>query len=208
MKWRKLRNKPNTVFTKQRHIQKMSVMKCRQLMNLVQCLSLKAKKVKQILTYHETSVFITKFHTAQSWARVIQSTIQGAIRKFLGCYCCNCLGIRKWERRPGSHLKKPSASVCHVTPCCEHVLFLHKAFRLRVSFCLRWMTKLSNVSASSFAWSSVNPLPKPLKCFVRFFGEHSLSRAAVFEWHSRFKTSRVSDDDDEYSGQPSTIKTT
>jgi hypothetical protein len=29
------------------------------------------------------------------------------------------------------------------------------------------MAKLSNTSESSFAWSSVNPLLKPLKCFVR-----------------------------------------
>jgi hypothetical protein len=40
------------------------------------------------------------------------------------------------------------------------------------------------------------------------FGEHSLSWAAVFEWHSCFKASRVSVEDDERSGQPSTSKTT
>jgi hypothetical protein len=38
------------------------------------------------------------------------------------------------------------------------------------------------------------------------FGEHSLSMAAVFEWHSRFKASRVSVEDDEHSGLPSTTK--
>jgi hypothetical protein len=40
------------------------------------------------------------------------------------------------------------------------------------------------------------------------FGEHSLSQTAVFEWHSRFKAGRVSVEDDEYSGRPSTRKTT
>jgi hypothetical protein len=40
------------------------------------------------------------------------------------------------------------------------------------------------------------------------FGEHSLSRTAVFEWHACFKTGRVSVEDDECSGQPSTSKTT
>jgi hypothetical protein len=40
------------------------------------------------------------------------------------------------------------------------------------------------------------------------FGEHSLSRTAVVEWHSRLKAGRVSVEDDEYSGRPSTIKTT
>jgi hypothetical protein len=39
------------------------------------------------------------------------------------------------------------------------------------------------------------------------FGEYSLSRTAVFEWHSRFKASRVSVADDERSGRPSTNKT-
>jgi hypothetical protein len=46
------------------------------------------------------------------------------------------------------------------------IVFTRVLFRLRVSFCLGWMAKLSNVFASSFAWSFVNPLPKPLKFFV------------------------------------------
>jgi hypothetical protein len=40
------------------------------------------------------------------------------------------------------------------------------------------------------------------------FGEHSLSRTVVFEWHSGFKTGWVSGEDDERSGWPSTRKTT
>jgi uncharacterized protein YdbL (DUF1318 family) len=40
------------------------------------------------------------------------------------------------------------------------------------------------------------------------FEEHSLSRTAVFEWHSRFKASRVSVGNDERSGRTSTNKTT
>jgi hypothetical protein len=47
-----------------------------------------------------------------------------------------------------------------------------------------------------------------LKMFREAFGEHSLSWTAVFEWHSRFKASRVSVQDDERSGKPSTSKTT
>jgi hypothetical protein len=38
-------------------------------------------------------------------------------------------------------------------------------------------------------------------------GEYSLSRTAVFEWHSHFKASRVSVKDDEHSGQLNTSKT-
>jgi hypothetical protein len=40
------------------------------------------------------------------------------------------------------------------------------------------------------------------------FGEHSLSQTAVFEWHSHFKASRVSAEDDKRSGRPSTSKMT
>jgi hypothetical protein len=34
------------------------------------------------------------------------------------------------------------------------------------------------------------------------FGEHSLSERVVFEWHSRFKASQVSTEDDNGSGHP------
>jgi hypothetical protein len=40
------------------------------------------------------------------------------------------------------------------------------------------------------------------------FGEHSLSQTAVFEWHSCFKAGRVSAEDDERPGRPSTSKIT
>jgi len=34
------------------------------------------------------------------------------------------------------------------------------------------------------------------------FGDQSLSREQVFQWHSRFKTGHTSVDDDEYTGRP------
>jgi hypothetical protein len=37
--------------------------------------------------------------------------------------------------------------------------------------------------------------------------EHSLSRTVVFEWHSCFKADRVSVEDNERSGWPSTSRT-
>jgi hypothetical protein len=40
------------------------------------------------------------------------------------------------------------------------------------------------------------------------FGEHCLSRTTVFVWHSRFNAGRVSVEDYELSGRPSTSKTT
>jgi hypothetical protein len=48
--------------------------------------------------------------------------------KFPECYCCKCLGERRRERRPRSHFHKPIASVCHVTPRCDHALFLQEFF--------------------------------------------------------------------------------
>jgi hypothetical protein len=32
------------------------------------------------------------------------------------------------DGRPRSHFRKPIASVCHLTPCCEHALFLYECF--------------------------------------------------------------------------------
>jgi hypothetical protein len=47
-----------------------------------------------------------------------------------------------------------------------------------------------------------------LEMLLEAFGEHSLSRTVVFEWHSHFKAGPVSVEDDERSGQPGTSKTT
>jgi hypothetical protein len=43
-----------------------------------------------------------------------------------------------------------------------------------------------------------------LEMLCEAFGEHSLSRTAVFEWHSRFKADQVSVEDDKRSGRLST----
>jgi hypothetical protein len=40
------------------------------------------------------------------------------------------------------------------------------------------------------------------------FGDHSLSRTAVLEWHSRFKAGQVSVESDKYSRQPGISKMT
>ena len=39
------------------------------------------------------------------------------------------------------------------------------------------------------------------------FGDQTLSRARVFQWHARFKTSRTSVDDDEHTGRPTSCTT-
>jgi hypothetical protein len=85
------------------------------------------------------------------------------IRKFLDCYCCNCLDERRWEGRPRSHFRKTFASVCHVTLLCEYALFL-----LRVSFYSAMDSKIKQCVCKNFLGeSSVNLLRKPLKCFMK-----------------------------------------
>jgi len=39
------------------------------------------------------------------------------------------------------------------------------------------------------------------------FGDQSLSRAQVFQWHARFKTGRTSVDGDEHTGRPTNCAT-
>jgi hypothetical protein len=63
------------------------------------------------------------------------------------------------------------------------------------------MAKFKNVPASSFANETIQMLHEA-------FGEHSLSRTVAPEWHSRFRAGRVSVEDDERSGRPSTRKAT
>jgi len=41
----------------------------------------------------------------------------------------------------------------------------------------------------------------------RAYGNEGMSRARCFEWHARFKRSRISLEDDERSGRPSTSST-
>jgi hypothetical protein len=48
---------------------------------------------------------------------------------------------------------------------------------------------------------------KTLEMLRKTFGEHSLSRTAIFEWHSHFKAGRMSAEDDKRSGRPTTSKT-
>jgi hypothetical protein len=61
--------------------------------------------------------------------------------------------------------------------------------------CIRFCVKLGKFATET------------LEMLREAFGEHSLSRTAVFEWHSRFKADRVSVEDDESSGRPITGKT-
>jgi hypothetical protein len=100
------------------------------------------QKMSEVLPLHEvnqyisrqchwnTSVFEYAIHLHYWWCA-------RCIGQFPDC-CCNCLGERRWEGRPRSHLCKPIASVCHMTPRCEHALFLHECF-FNFVFCLTVM---------------------------------------------------------------------
>jgi hypothetical protein len=98
-------------------------------------------------------------------ARKSYHVTRGAIGKFQDCYCCHY--ERRWDGKTESDFNKPIASVCHMTPRCQQAWFSYECFFVGVSFCRQRVAKGSNKPASSPAWSLVNSLPKPFKCFVR-----------------------------------------
>jgi hypothetical protein len=62
--------------------------------------------------------------------------------------------------------------------------------------CIKFCVKLSKFAAETLA------------ILREAFGENSLSRTAVFEWHLRFKAGQVPVEDYKRSGRPSMSKTT
>jgi hypothetical protein len=68
--------------------------------------------------------------------------------------------------------------------------------KIEQRICIKFCVKLRKSATEIF------------EMFFWAFGEHSLSGTAVFEWHSRFKTGRVSVEDGESSGRSRTRKTT
>jgi hypothetical protein len=82
----------------------------------------------------------------------------------------------------------------------EHTLFLHECFfdfvflfvcngwQSEQCVCIKFCVKLGKSASGT------------LEMLHEAFGEHSSSRTAVTEWHSCFKASRVSTEDDEHSG--------
>jgi hypothetical protein len=70
------------------------------------------------------------------------------------------------------------------------------------------MAKSNNVVSIKFCVNLGKSATETTQRLCEAFGEHSLSRIAVFEWHSRFMVGRVSLEDDKHSGQRSTSKKT
>jgi hypothetical protein len=67
--------------------------------------------------------------------------------------------------------------------------------KIKQCFCIQFCVSLGKSATET------------LEILHEAFGEHSLSRTVVFEWHSCFKAGQVSVEDDERSGRPSTSKT-
>jgi hypothetical protein len=87
-------------------------------------------------------------------------------------------------------------------------MFLHECF---FGFVFHLSVMDSNIEQRvciKFCVKLGKPATGTLEMLCEAFGEHSLSRAAVFEWHSRFTVGQVSVEDDERSGRPSASKTT
>jgi hypothetical protein len=86
-----------------------------------QDISLKCHELLHGVTIQTTAFFILRasnltYYTSRCYP------------KFLDCYCCNCLSESRWKEKPRPHFHMPIASVCHVTPRCEHTLFLYECF--------------------------------------------------------------------------------
>jgi hypothetical protein len=114
------------------------------------------------------------------------------------------LWLPRWKKMRGEAKVMFPQAYCISLPCdtmlWKCIVFTHMLFQVRVSFCLRWMAKSSNVSTRSFAWSLVNPLLTPLKRFERLLQN-------ILNAGQRFLNGiQVSVEDDKCSGWPNTSK--
>jgi hypothetical protein len=123
--------------------------------------------------------------------------IQGCIVNLSDCYICNCLGERRWKRRPKSHF----SSLLHQSAKWHRAVNMHCSYmsvffttylilsvmvgKIKQYVCIKFCTKLGK------------SITKSLEVLHE-----------VFEWHSWFKTGRVAVEDNKHSGWPSTSRTT
>jgi hypothetical protein len=94
-----------------------------------------------------------------------------------------------------------------MTPRCEHAYFYTSAFSTSCFVFSAMAGKIEQRVCIKFCMKLGKSASETLEMIREAFGEHSLSRTAVFEWHSRFKAGRVSVEDDERSRRPSTSET-
>jgi hypothetical protein len=115
------------------------------------------------------------------------------IGKFLDCYCCNCLGERRWEGRPRSQFRKSITSVCHWYNDCFYTralstrCFLSSAIdgKIKQRVCIKFCVKLGKSAKETF------------EMLHEACREHSLTWTAILQWYSRLKAGWVSAEDDE-----------
>jgi hypothetical protein len=74
--------------------------------------------------------------------------------------------VKEGEKGGQGHTQTYCISLPHNTMLRTHI-FMLILLQLLVLFYLRWKAKSSNVSATSFAWKSINLLLKLLKCFMK-----------------------------------------
>jgi hypothetical protein len=121
--------------------------------------------------------------------------------KFFDCYCCNCRGERRGQGHTSASLLHQSATWhCPVNMHC----FYTSAFSTSCFVLSAMDGKIEQRVCIKFRLRLRKSATKTLQMLREAFGEYSLRRTAVFEWHSRFKAGRVSAKDNERSGRPST----
>jgi hypothetical protein len=111
--------------------------------------------------------------------------------------------VKEDEREGQGH-----TSASHLKTRCEHACFYMSAFLTSCLILSAMHGKIEQCVCIKLCVKIVKSETKPLDMLCEAFGEHSLGQTAVFEWHSHFKADRVTIEDDERSGQPSTSKMT
>jgi hypothetical protein len=87
--------------------------------------------------------------------------------------------VKEDEGMPRSHFRKPIASVCHMTPRCEHALFYASAF-LTLCFVLSAMDgKIEQCVCIKFCVKLSKSATETLEMLHEAFGAHSLSQTAL-----------------------------
>jgi hypothetical protein len=108
--------------------------------------------------------------------------------------------VKEDERGGQGNFHKPIPSVCHMTPCYEHALFLHECF-FDLVFCFVCNGWHNGATCLHLVCVKLGKsATETLDMLHDAFGEHSLSQTVVFEWHSHFKAGRMSVEDDKHSG--------
>jgi hypothetical protein len=78
-----------------------------------------------------------------------------------------------------------------MTPRLEYALFLHECFTTSCFVLSAMDGKIEQRVCIKFSAKLRKCAPETLEMLREAFGEHSVSRTADFEWHSRFKAGGV-----------------